>query len=149
MRHIIETIVGIIVVASAVFLLSYAYSEHGHSEKGYTLIANVSEASGLSAGADVCVSGVKVGSVEAIKLNHDTYRACLVLRIADEVRLSSDTNLSVESRSLLGGKYVSLTPGYEDDVLPNGGQIMFTTGAVSFEKLLMGAFLKSNEPKVA
>ena len=63
------------------------------------------------------------------------------LRIYDpKLTFPSDTKMSVESVSLLGGKYVSLSPGMEPDALKPGDTLLFSSGSVSFEKLLVGAF---------
>ena len=143
MQHVVEAIVGSVVVTISVLLLSYAYSFQTKQSDGYTLRAQVSHVAGLSAGADVCVGGVKVGVVDTISLDPDTYNANVVLRMNKDVQLPIDSTLSVDSASLLGGKYVSISPGTEDDMLADGGKIIIATGSMSLEKMLIQSFTKN------
>ena len=145
LHRMIETFVGLGVLCLAGFLLVYAYSMNTVSESGYTLKAYVDQVGGLRTGAPVCVGGVKVGAVESISLSHESFSACVLLRLYDaSLKLPSDTKLTVESTSLLGGKYVSLNPGVEPDALSPGSTINFASGSVSFENLLISAFLQKD-----
>lgn len=146
LSRVVETFVGFGVLCLAGFLLVYAYRMHSVNDtNGYMLKAHVEQVSGLNEGALVCVGGVKVGRVESVALAYDRFTACVTLRIYDkELRLPSDTKMSIESVSLLGGKYVALNPGVEPDALEHGGTINFTSGSVSFENLLINAFAQKD-----
>lgn len=145
LHRMVETIVGLGVLFLAGFLLMYAYRMNTVRQDGYTLQAYVAQVGGLREGAAVCVGGVKVGAVESITLARERFEACVKLRLYDmSLRLPSDTKMTVESTSLLGGKYVSLTPGVEPDELNPGETINFASGSVSFENLLIGAFLQKD-----
>ncbi len=142
MRQVVETVVGLCVVMLTGALLFYSYAIQGERDLGYTLVAYVNDVAGLSTGADVCVGGVKVGVVSAITLDSKSYRALLKLSMREDVALPVDTSLAIESASLLGGKYVSLTPGSETDCFKPDDRIAMTSGAMSFEKMLLSAFVK-------
>jgi len=145
MRYIIETLVGAFVLVLAGFLLLYAYRMQHLSEQGYTVRAHIEQIDGLREGANVCIGGVKIGEVEALMLDPASFRVSVALRIHDEkIKLPIDTKLRVESVSLLGGKYITLEPGMETDTIDPGGLIQFSVGSVSFEGLLMNAFMKKD-----
>lgn len=148
-----EIIVGTFVLLSAAFFFfnSFKNSKLGASE-GYNLIAKFDNIDGLTAGSDVKISGVKVGTVTEEFLDEKTYRAALKLTINSNIKLSSDSSAKVSSEGLLGSKYLAIEPGAEDETLKAGDEIKFTQSSVNFEELL-GKFIfngnseKKNEKK--
>lgn len=60
--------------------------------------------------AFVRVNDVAVGAVDRIRLNHQTYKAVVTLKIKKSVTLPANVSASLNQTSLLGEKYVSLTP---------------------------------------
>lgn len=69
-------------------------------------------AAGLVANNAVKVAGVEVGKIEKIGVDHDI--AVLTLRVDPEVVLHTDATAIVRAKSLLGEKYLQLTPGERD-----------------------------------
>lgn len=138
-RNAIETVMGgVVLVVAAVFLV-FAYNTTntgGGSGGGYTLTANFNQVVGLEPGAEVMVSGVRVGRVVGTSLNSDTYLAEITIGIETGIDLPRDTIASVESTSLLGGKYLNLIPGGEEAMLAPGEQIQYTQSVPSLEQLL-------------
>ena len=53
-------------------------------------------------------------------------RARLTLRLNDGVKLQDDVIASVRARGLIGDKFVLLTPGASDKIIPPGGKIRET-----------------------
>lgn len=94
--------------------------------------------SGLKEGAGVEIAGVPVGRVDAIVLTD--YQAEVRMRIRPGVRLQEDTIASIRTRGLIGDKYVHLSPGGADRLIPPGGKIRETESAVDLEELI-GKFI--------
>ena len=94
------------------------------------------------ASADVRIAGVKVGSVTDQRIDPQTFLAVVTVKIADGVELPKDSGAEVTSESLLGGKYLSLTPGGDSENLKPNGTIKNTPSSVSLEQLL-GKFIFS------
>ena len=92
---------------------------------------------GISAGSDVKLAGVKVGTITAITLNPATYFADVTIEVDDAVLLPTDSAILISSEGLLGGNYVELLPGGSPDNLEPGAEIEDTQGAVSLISLLM------------
>lgn len=122
-----EIVVGFFVFVG-IACLGYLAIKLGKLEvlrsSGYTIAADFPSVAGLKNGDPVEIAGVRIGRVEAIRLADD--RARLDLRIQDGVKLQDDVIASVRSRGLIGDKFVLLTPGASDKVIPPGGKIRET-----------------------
>ncbi len=143
-----EIIVGtfVLICASFFFVSSFKKSQSSNFET-YNIIAKFENADGLSDGADVKISGVKVGSVAKQSLDKETYRALISLDIAKTVTLSSDSSAKIASEGLLGSKYIAITPGGDEEFLKDGDEIQFTQSSVNFEELLGKFIFNSNQEK--
>lgn len=141
--NIVETVVGAAVLLTAGVFFYIAYeSSSGQLRNGYTLTAKFDRVDGLNVGNDVKVSGVKVGTVEAIHIDPASFNAIVKLVIEPHLKLPTDTSAEVISESFMGGKYIALVPGGDEKPLENKGEIRFTQAAVSWESLI-GKFLFS------
>jgi phospholipid/cholesterol/gamma-HCH transport system substrate-binding protein len=85
---------------------------------------------------------VKVGSVVETRIDPKTFLADVTLTVRDDLRLPKDSAAEIDSESLLGGKYVNLSPGGDSAVLAPGGMFTVTQSSVSLEQLL-GKFIFS------
>lgn len=135
--NLVETLIGTIVVVVAALFLFYGYTTSGmRSSAGYKVTAEFSAVDGLANGSDVRLSGIKIGTVVSQRLNADTYQAVVTLDLARDVKIPDDTSAKIASDGLLGGSYISLTPGGSLDYLADGSQIMFTQGSVDLMGLI-------------
>jgi phospholipid/cholesterol/gamma-HCH transport system substrate-binding protein len=143
-RHgVAETLTGAFVLVVALAFLAYAVAHSGRTTgSGYTLDARFDHIDGLSVGADVRIAGVKVGTVTAEWVDPKTFVAIVSMTVRDNMQLPKDTAASIVSESLLGGKYITLSPGGDDTDLKPGGTITITQSSVSLEELL-GKFIFS------
>jgi phospholipid/cholesterol/gamma-HCH transport system substrate-binding protein len=136
-----ETILGAIVAFVAIGFLAFAVTRAGAGEAtgGYPLVARFNRVDGVNVGADVRLSGVKVGTVTAVGIDPTTYLAKLTLSVDRAVKLPDDSSVRVASDGLLGGAYVALEPGGSAEMLASGGEIANTTGTVDLLSLLAAA----------
>ena len=142
-RGIAEILTGACVLAAAAGFLAFAVLHSGRSTSaGYPLTARFDHIDGLTPGADVRIAGVRVGSITAMKIDPKTYLAEVTLSVREDVRLPKDTSAEVTSESMLGGKFLNLTPGGDPAFLPSGGTITITQSSISLEQLL-GKFIFS------
>ncbi len=136
-RNFLETILGAVVLAVAIAFFYYAYqSNNGSGSNGYDLFAQFDRIDGLDNGADVRIGGIKVGSVTQQVLDPATYRAKVSFTVQDNVELPLDTSAAIMSDGLLGGKYLSLEPGGDIDMLETGDEITLTQSSVRLEDLI-------------
>jgi phospholipid/cholesterol/gamma-HCH transport system substrate-binding protein len=143
-RHgVAETLTGAFVLVVALAFLAYAVAHSGRTAgSGYTLHAQFDHIDGLSVGGDVRIAGVKVGTVTSERINPKTFVAEVSMTVQDDIQLPKDSAASIISESLLGGKYISLSPGGDDANLKPGDTITITQSSVSLEELL-GKFIFS------
>ena len=145
-----EIVVGLFVLIG-IACLGYLAIKLGKLEvfgsSGYTVAADFPSVAGLKVGDPVEIAGVKVGRVESLRLSEDD-RARLTLRIIDGVKLQEDTIASVRARGLIGDKFVLLTPGASDKIIPSGGRIRETESPPDIPDLIgkiVGGDITSNK----
>jgi phospholipid/cholesterol/gamma-HCH transport system substrate-binding protein len=132
---------GAVVLLVAGLFLLFAYSSTNvRPVRGYNVIAKFERVDGLAPGADVRLSGIKVGTVVGQKLEPNTYLAVVTFSIDSQVRLPTDTVAQITSEGLLGGNFVSLVPGAEEKVIPPGGELRFTQAPVNLVQMI-GKFI--------
>jgi phospholipid/cholesterol/gamma-HCH transport system substrate-binding protein len=145
-RNVIETVMGGVVLLVAAVFLGFAYtSSNLRDTSGYTVVARFNSVEGVSSGTDVRLSGIKIGTVVDQRLDPDTYLAELSLSLDDSIKLPTDTVAKILADGLLGGTYVALTPGAEDDMIAAGGEIRYTQDPVNLTDLI-GRFMFSAPP---
>lgn len=136
-RNVVETIVGALVLVVAGVFVFYAFSKSDRAgPDGYELVARFGRIDGLKRGADVTLSGVKIGSVTGFSLDPKTYQAVVRLGLASNVDLPTDTHAKIVGESLLGGMVVVLEPGGDKQMLKNGGEIEHTQDAIPLTELI-------------
>lgn len=136
-RNSLETALGAVVLLVAAFFLWFAYkSANTAPAQGYELKAGFDSITGLNNGADVRISGIKIGSVSALELDPQTYRAQVTMVIDPRFQVPEGSSLRIASESLLGGKFISLEPGGSEEMLKPGGIIAQTQSSVDLEGLL-------------
>jgi phospholipid/cholesterol/gamma-HCH transport system substrate-binding protein len=142
-RNAAEVLSGAVVLLVAAGFLGYAVAHSGRSAvSGYTLTAKFDNVAGLPVGSDVRMAGVRVGSIVAEQIDPQSYLAVVTLSVRSGLEVPKDTSASVTSDGLLGGKYLSLSPGGDSAMLQPGQSITITQSSVSLEQLL-GKFIFS------
>ena len=146
-----EVVVGLFVLVGIV-CLGYLAIKLGKLEvlgdSGYSLYADFPTVAGLKRGDPVEIAGVRVGRVESLSLADD--RARLTLRLEDGVKVQEDAIASVRARGLIGDKFVLISPGGSDRIIPAGGRIRETESPPDIPDLigkLVGGDLTSKVEK--
>jgi len=104
------------VVVALAFAFSFSFSNWGNIFKNsetYELHANFEEIGNLRIGSPVKIAGVLIGKVNKINLNKD-YQAEVLFRIAKGVNIPEDSSIRIVTQGILGGNYLSLTPGISE-----------------------------------
>jgi phospholipid/cholesterol/gamma-HCH transport system substrate-binding protein len=136
-RNVVETIVGALVLVVASVFVFYAFAKSDRTgPDGYEINARFGRVDGLKRGADVTLSGVKIGTVTSIDLDRKTYQAVVHMSVTSSVQIPLDTNAKIVAESLLGGMVVVLDPGGDPTMIKPGGEVANTQDAISFTELL-------------
>lgn len=142
-RSIAETILGAVVLIAAGLFLTYSVKTADiATTDGYNITADFASVGGLKPGDVIQISGVKVGTVSSVELMPDTYLARVHMNIRNGHHLPTDTAALISSESLLGGQYLALEPGAEEEMIKPGGNIQYTQAPQNLEQLL-GQFIFS------
>ncbi len=102
----------------------------------YPVLARFNNAAGVNSGANVSISGVVVGRVESVSLNFDDFSAVVKMNIRKDVRLATDTIVSVKTSGLIGDKFLAISPGMDDTIVEPGGLLTETESTVDIESLI-------------
>ena len=137
-KNSLELTVGLFVLIGLI-CLGYLTIKLGKMEffasKGYNISAIFDSVSGLKTGAGVEIAGVQVGRVTSISLNSQ-YAALVTMLINENVKLSEDSIASVKTSGLIGDKYISISLGGSNVMLPDNGTITETEPALDIENLI-------------
>ena len=147
-RNMLEAVMGAIVLLTAVAFVSLAYEAANiRGTDGYELEAEFGATGGLSVGDDVRISGIKVGRISRQELDPVTYAARIVMSLDERIRIPADSSARITAASLLGGNYLELIPGADEDMMQPGEVIYDTHDPVSLTDLLGKAvFSAANDP---
>src|SRR5687767_11596643 len=104
---------------------------------GYRVTAQFDNIGDLKEGSPVTMAGVHIGRVESIRFDPKVFKAEVALRIENQYsEIPEDSDASIQTAGLLGGKYVGIGPGGSETFLKEGGQIEFTQSAIVLESLV-------------
>ena|SRR5439155_22669462 len=104
-------------------------------QHGYPVTADFASVGGLKSGSSVEIAGVEVGRVDSITLDKD-YQARVRMTIRPDVKLQEDSIASIKTKGLIGERYVRISPGGSDRIIPPNGRIKEVEPPVDFEELL-------------
>ncbi len=136
-RSRVNIAVGIFVVLG-VLALAYLSIKLGRvtflGGGGYLVTADFPAVGGLRPGASVEIAGVEVGRVESIGLAD--YQARVVLRLNSDIELQEDSIASIKTKGLIGEKFIRISPGASEKIIPPGGRIREVESPVDLEELI-------------
>jgi phospholipid/cholesterol/gamma-HCH transport system substrate-binding protein len=101
---------------------------------GYVVSADFPSVGGLKAGSSVEIAGVQIGRVESIGLAD--YQGRVVLRLDGDVKIQEDSIASIKTKGLIGEKYIRISPGGSDKIIPPNGRIREVEPPVDLEELI-------------
>jgi len=132
-----ETAVGLFLLAG-IACLGYLSLRLGKLEvvggDRVPVVAEFSTVTGLRPGASVEIAGVEVGKIGSITIRD--YKTVVGMEIQKRIVLQEDAIASVRTRGLIGDKYISISPGASDRLIPPGGKFRETESAVDLEGII-------------
>ena len=116
----------------------------------YDVKAKFDNVGDLKVGSPVSMSGVEIGRVVNIDYDSKDYKAVVVMRLDSKYdKIPTDSDASIYTQGLLGGKFIGLTAGGAETYLKDKDQIDFTQSAFVLENLIgqfLANFTKSTAP---
>lgn len=132
--------VGIIVavIIAIIFALNYFTQdkvEHKDSGVYYPVRARFGRTDGLMLGDAVRLSGMDIGRVVDANLD-DHFNAVLTLDIKEGINIPLDSSAAIVSSGIMGGKYIEIEPGGEEEFLQPNDEFSYTQDAMVIEELV-------------
>ena len=136
--NFLETFSGFAVIAIAVLFFTFAYKigYPNEAREFYGVKASFENVEGVGAGSDVMLSGIKIGSVSKVSIDNDAFKAILDIHLNKDIKLPKDSRFAVSTSGLLGGKYIAVVPGGDDENLKSGDVIKNTQSSINLEELI-------------
>lgn len=144
-KRFVEIAVGLFMIMGllALFMLAFQVSNFSQysSKDTFKVTAVFDNIGDLKIRAPVTIAGVRVGEVSSIVLNAKSLKAEVTLFIdKKQDKLPNDTAAKILTAGLIGANYISLVPGYSDEMLKNGDTLAETHPALILEDLI-GQFI--------
>jgi phospholipid/cholesterol/gamma-HCH transport system substrate-binding protein len=138
--NIVETLVGAVVLAVAAGFLWFAVGRADvGSVSGYELSARFQNINGINVGSDVMVGGIKVGTVVNQHLDAKSFEAVLIISVRDDLQLPLDSSIRIATAGLLGGNFLTIDPGADEEMMTAGDEFEFTQSAIDLSDLISRA----------
>jgi phospholipid/cholesterol/gamma-HCH transport system substrate-binding protein len=107
------------------------------AKTGYHVSAAFDNVGDLKVGAPVTMAGVTLGEVDGIRIDWTTYKAVVTMRLDQRYnKIPDDSDVSIQTQGLLGGKYVGIGAGGSETFLKEGSQFTLTESALVLESLI-------------
>ena len=147
-KYSLELSIGIFI---AMGLLSLVYLAVKLGDVGvfadntYSLKARFVSSSGLTEGAFVEVGGVRVGTVQNINVDFESYESVVEMSLDPNIKLQDDAIASIRTSGIIGDKFVKIAPGGSDIYLEAGDEILETESSISLEELISKYIFESGD----
>ena len=103
---------------------------------GYEVNARMAKVDGLAVGTDVRLAGIKIGSVSGLVLDPKTYLVTVQMDIRNDIKLPLDSSILVTQAGFLGGQYLSITPGGDEQNMAAGAFFENAQGSIDVMNLV-------------
>ncbi|CCQ13511.1 putative MCE family protein [Rhodococcus sp. AW25M09] len=124
-----------IVGCATIVLLFVAVIGYQHAGMGNrTVDVLFAQSAGLQSGDDVRIAGVSAGKVDSLALTGD--HVSVALEVDDSVELGSDTRAEIKLSTILGSRYVSLTPDGDTPLGKNPIDLSHSTVPFDLQKAI-------------
>lgn len=141
LRRLLEFVVGLFMLAGivAVFVLAFKVSGFSmYSERdSFHVMAPFDNIGDLKVRAPITIAGVRIGEVQKIAIDPVTFKAQVTMLIGKQQKnLPVDSSASILTAGLIGANYISITPGYAEEILKEGSILTETHPAIILEDLI-------------
>ncbi|MCX7953037.1 MAG: MlaD family protein [Deltaproteobacteria bacterium] len=139
---------GLFLLVGVIVLFALSLGIAGYSFKGdrYNLFLEFSDVGGLKKGASVELAGVQIGEVEELTLKNS--KAVVKVSIFNSVKLRDDDVFSVNTKGLIGDKFIKIVPGNSDTYLQPNSTVTETVDSMDIEGLIsriVGRFVENQK----
>jgi len=128
--------IGLIILSIIVFSIGNIY----FFKPRYNIKVKFNSVSGIEDGAQVKLSGVKIGEVEKVKINYNNefgkIQVELVVLVDCNIKIPRDSYAYINTLSLLGEKYLEISPGATSNDFLKEGDVLVGMDSVSMREII-------------
>src|SRR6266498_2207055 len=115
-------LIGIVLIAALMLNFSRGI---GLFKGKYELNMRTRTVGGLRENSAVYLSGIQIGNVKSVRLDHKHKGVIVRLEILDQYPLHNDARFTIEQIGVLGDQFVIISPGSTDaPLLKNGEEVI-------------------------
>lgn len=143
LRYLAVGALGVAIVVY--FFIKLFFPNQNGVYNTYNLILN--NATNIHENTPILLSGYKVGYVEDVHLNSKGTPVVKIM-VDKNIKINSDSSISVKENGILGGKILEISLGFEDTILKNNQYIYNTNSGISIIQMInmfisyMGKYFK-------
>ena len=134
-----ETVVGLFVVIG-LLCITYMAVNLGNvgfiGDNTYSLYGKFNTVTGLRVGNPVNMLGLEIGRVHKFTMDQENQQVKVEFKINKGIEVFDDAIASIKTKGLIGEKFIEITPGGSDKLIPPGGKIRETQPPVDIEQLI-------------
>ena len=136
-RGYFETFIGVFVIATAIFFCVFVAKITGKkmNTNTYDLYAKFENIEGLSIGSKVKIGGLDIGQISSLIIDED-YKVKLLLKINSDVKIPTDSTITVSTSGLIGGKYLKVQIGGNEEYFEHKDEFEFTQSTMDLEEMI-------------
>lgn len=134
-----DFLAGILVIAAVASLLFLALQAANLNDakyaEVYTINISLANTGDIKKKSPVKSSGIIIGRVSNLELDIDKYEAVVQIAISSNYRFPKDSIFSVVSTNLLGGQYINIEAGGDEEFLADNDTVVGNS-AIILEELI-------------
>ncbi|MBO4956475.1 MAG: outer membrane lipid asymmetry maintenance protein MlaD [Rickettsiales bacterium] len=136
-KNTFEIVVGVLVILFSVLFVMFTMkiTNKKINEEFYRLYAVFDNIEGVNIGTKVKIGGIEIGEVEKLGIDKD-YKVQLSLKIKKDMLLPIDSNIKIATSGLIGGKYLRVDVGGEEEYLNDKDSFEFTESTMDLEDMI-------------
>ena len=147
-KDYIEITIGVAIIVFSVLFVLFAMkiTNKRINQDYYHLSAIFNNIEGINVGTKVKIGGIEVGEVNHLIID-DNYKIIIKMKIRKNIKIPTDSNIKVATSGLIGGKYLRIEAGGEEEYLKNNDSFEFTESTMDLEDMITRFMLNSASKK--
>ena len=139
-----EFILGLIILATTflTFIIISSKVSFYRPVDAFSLESSFFDIGQLDIGSDVKINGVKVGEVNEIYLDIETYMAVVKTSFEKKINIPSDSSFKISNNGFIGSPYVEISLGTSPIFYKNNELTDNNVDAISLEEIINNFIFK-------
>ena len=113
-----------------------------NKSENFILESSFFDIGNLKIGSDVKINGVKVGEVDNIYLDTDTYMAIVKTSYDSNIKIPLDSSFKISNNGFVGSPYIEISLGNSFDLFKNNDLTGNNIDAISLEEIINNFIFK-------